>query len=79
MALVVGLWTWNEFLLAVTFLKEPSAYIVAIRFYSFSGRYVTEWGKMMAAAVIISIPVILLFVMLQTRFIEGMTSGGIKG
>ncbi|MFW6381609.1 MAG: carbohydrate ABC transporter permease [Bacillota bacterium] len=78
-ALVVGLWTWNEFLLAVTFLKEPATYTMAIRFYSFSGRYITEWGKMMAAAVIISIPMILLFIMLQRRFIEGMTSGGVKG
>lgn len=78
-ALVVGLWTWNEFLLAVTFLRDSSIYTVAIRFYSFSGRYVTQWGKMMAAAVIISIPIILLFTILQKRFIEGMTSGGVKG
>ena len=41
-ALVVGLWSWNEFLLAVTFLKDPEFYTVAIKFYSFSGRYVTQ-------------------------------------
>lgn len=78
-ALVVGLWSWNEFLLAVTFLQEESLFTATVRFFSFSGRYVTEWGKMMASGVIIMLPIIVLFTFLQRQFIEGMTSGSVKG
>jgi len=78
-ALVVGLWTWNEFLLAVTFLQDEALYTATVRFYGFSGRYVTEWGSMMAAAVILTAPVVAAFVAMQRRFIEGMTAGGVKG
>lgn len=78
-ALVVGLWSWNEFLLAVTFLQDEALFTATVRFYSFSGRYVTEWGKMMSSAVIIMTPIIVIFAFLQQRFIEGMTAGGVKG
>ncbi len=78
-ALVVGLWSWNEFLLAVTFLQDEALYTATVRFYGFSGRFVTEWGKMMASAAILTVPVVTIFVLLQRRFIEGMVSGGIKG
>ncbi|NMB24120.1 MAG: carbohydrate ABC transporter permease [Firmicutes bacterium] len=78
-ALVVGLWSWNEFLLAVTFLQDEALFTATVRFYSFSGRYVTEWGKMMSAATMIMTPIIVLFTFLQQRFIEGMTAGGVKG
>lgn len=78
-ALIVGLWSWNEFLLAVTFLQDESLYTATVRFFSFSGRYVTEWGKMMAAGAMIMLPIIILFIFLQRQFIEGMTSGSVKG
>ncbi|WP_020611500.1 carbohydrate ABC transporter permease [Sediminispirochaeta bajacaliforniensis] len=78
-ALIVGLWCWNEFLFAVTFLQNDLFYTVAVRFYSFTSRYVTEWGTLMAYAVMITIPILLFFIILQKRFISGMTAGGVKG
>lgn len=78
-ALIIGLWCWNEFLFSVTFLHDESLTTLAVRFYGFTSRYVTEWGNMMAFAVFVSVPVIIFFVFLQKRFIDGMTSGGVKG
>lgn len=78
-SLIVGLWCWNEFLFAVTFLQNDNFYTVSVRFYSFTSRYVTEWGNMMAFAVIITVPIIIFFVFLQKKFISGMTAGGVKG
>jgi raffinose/stachyose/melibiose transport system permease protein len=78
-AVIVGLWSWNEFLFAVTFLQTEEVSTVAVRFYSFIGRYNTEWGNMMAYATLITVPVMLFFIFLQNKFIDGMTSGGIKG
>ncbi|NLY52907.1 MAG: hypothetical protein GX063_08380 [Firmicutes bacterium] len=63
----------------MTFLQDESLFTATVRFYSFSGRYVTEWGKMMSSAVIIMTPIVFLFTLLQQRFIEGMTAGGVKG
>ena len=78
-SLIIGLWVWNEFLFAVTFLQNDLFYTVAVRFYGFTSRYVTEWGQMMAFSVIITVPVVIFFTVLQKRFISGMTSGGVKG
>ena len=78
-ALIIGLWCWNEFLFSVTFLQKESVTTLAVRFYAFSSRYVTEWGNMMAFAVFVSVPIILFFLLLQRYFIDGMTSGGVKG
>ncbi len=78
-ALIVGLWCWNEFLFAVTFLQTDKVITLAVKFYGFTSRYVTEWGSMMAFAVMVSVPIILFFIFLQNRFIDGMTAGGVKG
>jgi raffinose/stachyose/melibiose transport system permease protein len=78
-AIIVGLWCWNEFLFAVTFLQLEGVSTIAVRFYSFIGRYSIEWGNMMAYATLITVPVMVFFILLQNRFIDGMTAGGIKG
>ena len=78
-SLIVGLWCWNEFLFAVTFLQTENVTTLAVEFYSFTSRYTTEWGNMMAYAVMVTLPVIVFFIFLQRRFIDGMTAGGVKG
>ena len=78
-ALIVGLWCWNEFLFSVTFLQNEEVTTLAVQFYSFTSRYTTEWGNMMAYAVLVTLPVIVFFVFLQRKFIDGMTAGGVKG
>ncbi|NPV52364.1 MAG: carbohydrate ABC transporter permease [Firmicutes bacterium] len=76
--LVVGMWSWNEFILAVTFLHNEALQTATIRFFTFSGRYTAEWGLMMAGATILAAPIVSIFLLLQRRFIEGMTAGGLK-
>lgn len=78
-ALITALYSWNEFLLAVTFLQQPQARTAMVQFFMFSGQRVSDWGVMMAAATIIAAPMVLLFVALQQRFIEGIASGAVKG
>jgi raffinose/stachyose/melibiose transport system permease protein len=76
--LVVGLWAWNEFLFAVTFLHRPEVMTVTTSYYNFAGRYGRDWGLTSAAAIIMILPVVALFLVLQRRFIEGLTEGGLK-
>ena len=77
-AIIVGLNAWNEFVVAVTFLQNDSNVTAIVRFYNLTGQYSTDWGEMLAAAIVIVLPVVLVFVVLQRRFIDGMTAGAVK-
>ena len=48
-------------------------------FFLLSGQYSSDWGEIMAAALIIILPIVVLFVFLQRHFIEGMAGGSVKG
>jgi raffinose/stachyose/melibiose transport system permease protein len=77
--LVVGLNVWNEFLLATVFLTDPKLYTVVTSYYNFSTTYSRDWGLTNAAALMMITPLMILFFLLQRRFIEGLTQGGLKG
>jgi raffinose/stachyose/melibiose transport system permease protein len=76
--LVIGLGVWNEFLFAVTFLQRPELKPVATSLYAFQERFGRDWGLTNAGSVIMMLPVLILFLLLQRRFIEGLTQGGLK-
>lgn len=78
-ALIIGLYAWNEFLIANTFLPGAAQTTAIVSFYKLSGQYSTDWGVIMAAAALIVLPIIIIFVLLQRRFIEGMAGGSVKG
>lgn len=78
-ALIIGLYSWNEFLIATTFLQKADKLTAVVSFFLLSGQYSSDWGEIMAAALIIILPVVILFVLLQRRFIEGMAGGSVKG
>ncbi len=77
--LVVGLNVWNEFLLATVFLTDQKLYTVVTSYYNFASTYFTDWGQISAAAVMMITPLMILFLLLQRRFVEGLTQGGLKG
>ncbi len=78
-ALIIGLYSWNEFLISTTFLQQQDHRTAVVSFFLLSGQYSSDWGEIMAAALIIVLPVVVLFVALQRRFIEGMAGGSVKG
>ncbi len=78
-ALIIGLYSWNEFLIATTFLQRADNQTAVISFFLLSGQYTSDWGEIMAAALIVVLPIVILFVFLQRRFIEGMAGGSVKG
>ena len=78
-ALIVGMYTWNEFLIATTFLQGQESRTAIVSYFLLSGQYETNWGELMAGAVLVVMPIIILFVFLQKRFIDGITGGSVKG
>lgn len=78
-ALVAFLMSWNEFFFAITFIQSEELKPVTISFLAFQGRFDTNWGLTSAAGIIVILPVMLLFLALQRRFITGLTAGALKG
>jgi raffinose/stachyose/melibiose transport system permease protein len=77
-ALIVALWAWNEFFWAITFIHDPSLRPISTSFMAFQDQYSTDWGLTSAAAIFMLGPVVLLFLVLQRRFVSGLTAGGLK-
>lgn len=76
-ALIAGLQAYNEFLLAVTFIQDGARLPVSISLFSFQQTYSPDWALVSAAGLIMAIPVVIVFVLLQKRFIEGYSQGGL--
>jgi raffinose/stachyose/melibiose transport system permease protein len=76
--LVVALGVWSEFQLALIFINDPSLFPVTTSYYNFTTRFSRDWALTSAGAVMMIAPILIIFLALQRRFIEGLTQGGIK-
>ncbi len=70
---------WNEFIFALTFLSDQDDFTVAVGLRRFFGQYGTDWGSVMAASTLITIPVMVFFVIAQRRLTDGLVAGAVKG
>ena len=72
---------WNEFLFALTFVLDNSDRTVPVSISLISGadKYEIPWGKIMAASVLVTLPLIALVLMFQRKIVGGLTSGAVKG
>ncbi len=71
--------TWQEFMFALTFITSESKRTLPVGIFDFVGQYETNWGNLMAASVLICIPVFVLFLFLQQQLVGGLTQGAVKG
>jgi multiple sugar transport system permease protein len=78
----VGVYTfmisWNEYLFALTLTRTDDMRTVPIGIQLLMGQHSYEWNQMMAMSILGSIPVLVLFLLFQRRFIGGLTSGAVK-
>ncbi|WP_417267360.1 carbohydrate ABC transporter permease [Celeribacter baekdonensis] len=72
---------WNEFLFALTFTISESERTVPVAIALLSGASAQEipWGTIMAASVIVTVPLIILVLIFQRKIVAGLTAGGVKG
>jgi len=74
---------WNEYLYALSFIQSPNKYTVPLAITSFvlptGSAFAVPWGAIMAATVIVTLPLILLVLILQKRILAGLTAGAVKG
>jgi len=79
MAVLLFMWTWNEFLLALVMVSEEGLRTAPLGLSFFQGRNTTSLSLLAAGSVIVATPVVILYVFLQRHFIRGMLAGAVKG
>ena len=70
---------WNEFIIAATFMDKELDYTAPVGLRFFVGGFSQSWGYFAAGSVIVSIPVVFLFLYLQKYLVSGLTAGSVKG
>jgi trehalose/maltose transport system permease protein len=74
---------WNEYLYAISFIQSTDKYTVPIAITSFVGKtgssFEVPWGQIMAATVVVTVPLIAATLILQRRILAGLTAGAVKG
>lgn len=72
-------WTWNDFLLALVLVTSEELRTLPLGLAFFQGRYSMEMELVAAGAVMVALPTILIYVLFQRQFIQGVTAGAVQG
>lgn len=73
------IWGWGDLMGSLTFIRVDTLYPLTVNMYRAIGEYGIQWDSLMAFAVIITLPVLLIFILLQKYLVTGLTSGAVKG
>ena len=71
-------WAWTDFLYPLIYLNDEESYTLSIGLYSFLGQHGVQWGPLMAACVLFTLPAFLIFLVFQRYFIGGIATGALK-
>lgn len=71
--------SWQEFLFALSFTSTKEMRTLPVGMNDFIGQYGIRYGELMASSVLISLPVVVVFFILQRQFVAGITAGAVKG
>jgi len=74
----IVIYSWNEFLFAVTFASSVRTNTVPVGLKTFIGDFVMRWDLLTAGGVMAAIPILVFFMIIQRRLISGLTSGAVK-
>lgn len=78
-AILTFIFAWNEFLFANTFAFDASTQPVTVVIPSFAGIFTINYGAQAAAAIVVTVPLVILVLILQRRIVSGLTAGAVKG
>ncbi|GID90860.1 carbohydrate ABC transporter permease [Amorphoplanes digitatis] len=79
LAIFQFLWVWEDYLWPYLMLSTPSKQVLAVGLTTFSGQYSTDYGGLFAATTVSIVPVVIVYVIFQKRFIAGAASAAVKG
>ena len=79
LAILSFLGMWNDFLLPLIVLRDQDLFTLGVGLIYLDGEYVKQWGQIMAAYFVASIPLIIVFLFTMRLFVRGLSAGAIKG
>jgi raffinose/stachyose/melibiose transport system permease protein len=79
LAILLSVWTWNNFLIALVLVEDPSQRTMAGGLGAFQGHYATDIPLLCAGTIIILLPTLLVFIVLQRQLITALLQGSVKG
>lgn len=78
-AIINMIYNWNEFVFVNTFLSSDTKKTLTVGIQNFIGQYTTDWGAIGATLMLSILPILLLFLILSNRIVEGIAAGSVKG
>lgn len=78
-AIINMIYNWNDFVFVNTFISSDSLKTLTVGINNFVGQYLTDWGAIGATLVISIVPILLVFLFLSDKIVEGMSAGSVKG
>ncbi len=79
LAILMSVWTWNQFLLALVLVEDPSHRTMAGALGAFQGHYATNVPLLCAGTILILVPTLIIFVIFQRQIITALIQGAVKG
>lgn len=78
-AIINMIYNWNEFVFVNTFISSDKWKTLTVGINNFVGQYLTDWGAIGATLVISIVPILIIFIFLSDKIVEGMAAGSVKG
>ena len=72
------MWRWNDFIWPLIVISSPKNYTVQLAISNFSGEFSVNWENLLAMSVISIIPMLIIFLIFQKQFVEGISTTGMK-
>ncbi len=79
LAILAFIGQWNDFMMPLLLLRDKQLFTLGVGLIYLDGEYIKQWGKIMAAFLIASIPLILMFLFTMKLFVKGLSAGAVKG
>lgn len=73
------MWVWNDFITPNVFISSPQKQTLVLQVYTAVGQFATDWPAFMTLSVIVLIPMVVFFILMQRHIVSGLTGGAIKG
>ena len=79
LAILQFLGSWNDFLMPLVVLRDPQLFTIGVGLIYLDGEYIKQWGSVMAAFFVASLPLLIIFLFTMKLFVRGLSSGAVKG
>lgn len=73
------MWVWNDFITPNVFISDPDKQTLVLQVYSAIGQFTTDWPAFMTLSVIVLLPMLVFFIVMQRHIVSGLVQGSIKG